>query len=337
VLARSLLDDHVQASPHEPADTVRHGSDPALTGSLLDRHDHLHAITLTPRTLAPQRSVARDGPAISIGALADFAVVTGLHLAAVFAAGIVAGAMNAVVGAGTLVSFPALLALGIPPVMANATNTVGLVPGSLAGAYGYRHQLGPLLPMIRRAVVPAALGGVAGAILLLWLPASTFDAVVPILLLVAAALVAAQPWITRWLVRRSAAKGLADDDSSGTEVRTAHAGPGLLLLVFCVAVYGGYFGAAMSVLLLALFGVVLGGVQASNGLKNVLAAVINFAAAVVFAFSAQVDWVIVPVLAVGSALGGLAGGRYGRDLPDRWLRLFVVLLAVTVAIIRSVR
>jgi len=286
--------------------------------------------------------------------LPDFAVVTALQFVAVFGAGFVAGAMNSVIGAGTLLSFPALLALGIPPVVANATNAVGLVTGSVAGAYGYRHQLGPLRPLIQRALVPAAAGGAAGALLLLALPAATFDAVVPILLLSAAALVALQPRVTLWLTKRAASAGA--DDAAGADSgsdnatiaqaseaaraatigRAAKAGPLLLALVFCVAVYGGYFGAAMGVLLLALFSGKLGGVQASNGVKNVLAVAVNLCAAVVFAFSSQVDWAIVPVLAVSTALGGLIGSRYGRNLPDTWLRLAVVVLAVSVAVARLV-
>jgi uncharacterized protein len=276
---------------------------------------------------ARQNATARSaGPA----GLADFAVVTGTHLVAICAAGFVAGAMNSVIGAGTLLSFPALLALGIPPVVANATNTVGLVTGSLAGAYGYRRQLGPLVPVIRRTLVPATLGGAVGAVLLLTLPAASFDAVVPVLLLAAACLVAVQPWMTRRLASRSQ-PGESGPEQSPSAVTV---GPVLLVLTFGVAIYGGYFGAAMGVLLLALFGTVLGGVQASNGLKNVLAAGVNLTAAIVFAFSAQVDWAVAPILAVSSGLGGLVGSRYGRNLPDVWLRVFVVVLAVVVAVIR---
>ena len=251
--------------------------------------------------------------------------VTPLHATVILAAGFAAGGMNAVVGAGTLITFPALLAIGIPPVTANVTNTLGLVPGSFAGAYGYRDQLGAIRHLLRQVALPATAGGLTGACLLLVLPARTFEAVVPVLLLVAAALVAIQPWLARRLSPRRASTGT----DPGAE---PHADPWLLVAVYLGGIYGGYFGAAQGVVLLALFGVVLGGMQAANGVKNVIAALVNGAAALLFAFVAHPDWVAVGVLAMGSTLGGTVGGRYGRTLPDAVLRAFVVLLAVGVAI-----
>jgi uncharacterized protein len=251
--------------------------------------------------------------------------VTPLDAALILAAGFTAGGMNAVVGAGTLVTFPALLAIGIPPVTANVTSTLGLVPGSFAGAYGYRDQLGAIRHLLRQIALPAAAGGLTGAGLVLVLPARTFSAVVPVLLLVAAGLVAVQPWLARALAQRR-------QDAVGDPDIEPHAGPGLLVTVYLVAIYGGYFGAAQGVLLLALFGVMLGGMQAANGVKNVIAAFVNVAAALLFAVVAHPDWAAVGLLALSSALGGTVGGRYGRKLPDRILRTFVVLLAVGVAI-----
>jgi uncharacterized protein len=250
--------------------------------------------------------------------------VTPLNAALILAAGFTAGGMNAVVGAGTLVTFPALLAIGLPPVTANVTSTLGLVPGSFAGAHGYRDQLGANRNLLRQITLPAAAGGLTGAALVLVLPARAFSAVVPVLLLVAAALVAIQPW----LATRLAWRRLAAQPDPGAQ---ANAGPGLLVAVYLVAIYGGYFGAAQGVLLLALFGVMLGGLQAANGVKNVIAAFVNGAAALLFAFVAHADWTAVGLLAVSSALGGAVGGRYGRNLPDALLRTCVVLLAVGVA------
>ena len=249
--------------------------------------------------------------------------VTPLRAAAVLVAGFVAGGMNAVVGAGTLITFPALLAVGLPPVTANVTNTLGLVPGSVAGVYGYRHQLRAVRRILWQIAVPALAGGLTGATLVLVLPSKSYSAVVPVLLLVAGALVAIQPYLTRRFVAGRAAE---------TELTERRASPLLLGGVYLVACYGGYFGAAQGVLLLALFGVLLGGLQAANGVKNVIAAIVNLAAAILFAIFAHPDWGYVPLLAVASFAGGLLGGRFGRNLPDHLLRWFAVLLAVGVAL-----
>ncbi len=253
--------------------------------------------------------------------------MTPLQAAAVLAAGFVAGGMNAVVGAGTLVSFPALLAVGLGPVVANVSSSLGVLPGSVAGAYAYRHQLGPLRPFLRRAVVPAAVGGLGGALLLLLLPARVFAAVVPVLLVVAAGLVAVQPRLARRLAARR-----------GGEPTVVPA-PGVLVLgaVLLVAVYGGYFGAGVSVMYLAVLGVVIGGIQAANGAKNLLSTVSGVAAAVVFVVAAPVDWVAVVLLAAGSAVGGLVGGSYGRRLPDVLLRGVIITVALVAAAVQALR
>ena len=260
--------------------------------------------------------------------------MTPLEAMAILVAGFIAGGMNAVVGAGTLITFPVLLAIGLPPVTANVTNTFGLIPGSLAGVYGYRDQLTSIRPILRQIALPAFAGGLTGAALVLVLPARSYAAIVPVLLLVAALLVAAQPWLTAQLAKRRVdPAGLP----VGFEPGAQHAGRGLLVAMFFVTVYGGYFGAAQGVILLALFGVLMGGLQAANGVKNVIAAIVNITAAglfAIFAHSASVhaDWAAVLLLWVGSFSGGLVGGRYGRQLPDRLLRAFAVLLAVAVAI-----
>jgi uncharacterized membrane protein YfcA len=254
--------------------------------------------------------------------------VTPLEDAAVLAAGFVAGAMNSVVGAGTLLSFPALLALGVPPVTANVSNTLGLVPGSLAGAYGYRRELRPQQSVLRKLLLPAVLGGLGGALLLIVLPARTFAAVVPVLLLLAGALVAAQPALAKAVARRAARQGVVREPGEQVQV-----GPVVVGLVFLASIYGGYFGAAMSIIFLALFGIVLdSGLQAANGLKNMLTAVVNLSASVVFVIGAPVDWVVVVLLALGSGVGGLVGSRFGRELPDRVLRTAIVVIAVLAAV-----
>jgi uncharacterized protein len=255
-----------------------------------------------------------------------------LQGAAVLAAGFVAGGMNAVVGAGTLVSFPALLAIGLDPVVANVSNSLGVLPGSLAGAYAYRHQLHPLRAFLRRAVVPVAVGSAAGALLLLLLPARVFGAVVPVLLVIAAVLVALQPRITAMVAARRPASG--DDD---TDAPVPAPGPLALAVLLLIAVYGGYFGAGLSVMFLAVLGVLLGGLQVSNGAKNVLSTVTGVTSAVVFVVRAPVDWPVVVLLAVGSALGGLVAGNYGRRLPDAPLRVAIIVIALTAAVVQVLR
>ncbi len=259
--------------------------------------------------------------------------MTPLQAVLVLGAGFVAGGMNAVVGAGTLVSFPALLAVGLSPVVANVSSSLGVLPGSVAGAYSYRHQLTPLRPFLRRAVVPAALGGLAGALLLLLLPARVFGAVVPVLLVGAAGLVALQPRIAR---RVAAGRDPAAMDAAGGPGVPA---PGIVVLgtVLLVAVYGGYFGAGVSVMYLAVLGAVLGGIQAANGAKNLLSAVSGFTAAVVFVLHAPVDWAAVVLLAAGSSVGGLVGGRFGQRLPDLLLRAVIIAIALAAAVLQLLR
>lgn len=248
--------------------------------------------------------------------------MTPLQTALVLAVGFIAGAMNAVVGAGTLLTFPALLALGLPPVTANVTNTLGLVPGSLAGAYGYRRELGEHREMVRLLILPAAVGGLLGAAILLVLPAGFFAAIVPVLLLLAAVLVALQPRLARRVAERKAAKDLTADGTWRDHVS-------VIALVFAGGIYAGYFGAGFSVLMLALFGIVLGsGLQAANGAKNLVAATTNLASSALFILAAKPDWAIAGLLAVGSASGAIIGSRYGRTLPDQALRIVIIVVAV---------
>lgn len=240
-----------------------------------------------------------------------------------FLAAVAAGALNAVVGAGTLITFPTLLALGVPPVVANVSNTVGLVPGSAAAAYGFRHTLAGRGRVLGRLVGASTVGGITGGALLLVLPDRSFELIVPALLIGAGALAAVQPRVAAWVASRREVNGtIAYTDGS----------PLLFLGVAASGVYGGYFGAAQGVILLGLLGVALGGpMNDLNGIKNVLAGLANLVSAVLFVLVADVDWAVAAVVAAGAILGGGLGGRYGRRLPSRALRALVVVVAVIAA------
>jgi uncharacterized protein len=239
-----------------------------------------------------------------------------LECLAVLAAGVFAGAINTIVGSGTLVTFPVLLAVGYAPVTANVSNTLGLVPGSVSGAIGYRAELAGQRRRIVALGTASFLGGIAGAVLLLSLPAEVFDAIVPVLIAIAVVLVVLQPRLARALQARR------------TRVRP-HGGPPLWAGVFGTGVYGGYFGAAQGIILLALFGIAIPeDLQRLNALKNVLAGLVNGVAAVVFVFFATVAWLPVVLLAAGSAAGGQLGARIGRRLSPAVLRGVIVVVGV---------
>lgn len=264
-----------------------------------------------------------------------------LELAAILLAGVGAGTINAVVGSGTLITFPTLLALGVPPVTANMSNSLGLVPGSVAGAVGYRRELAGQRARIIRLLVFSTTGGVAGAILLLVLPPGAFEAVVPVLILLGVALVIVQPRLSRLVAERAARRGGDVDEQPRRE-------PGwVLLAAFATGVYGGYFGAAQGVLLMGILGIGIGeSLQRLNGVKNVLVAVVNGVAGLIFVvvaelglfgIDADVDWLIVAVIAVGAVIGGFLGASVGRKLPPVALRgiIVVVGLVAVVAILAT--
>jgi uncharacterized membrane protein YfcA len=235
----------------------------------------------------------------------------------VFAAGIGAGTINTVVGSGTLITFPVLLAVGLPPITANVSNTIGLVPGSLSGALGYRAELKGQRSRLLRLGSASLLGGLLGAILLLVLPAGAFQAIVPVLIGVALLLVILQPRLARYLAAR------------GREPDGAHGGVALLLGVFGTGIYGGYFGAAQGVLLLGLMGLLLDeDLQRINATKNVLAGLVNGIAAVFFLFAASIDWTAALLIAAGSVIGGQIGARVGRRLPPIALRGLIVVVGL---------
>lgn len=242
---------------------------------------------------------------------------------ALVAAGFAAGTVNTVVGAGSLITFPTLLALGYPAVLANVTNTVGLVPGSSSGVIGYRRELAG---QGRRVAVLGSVslaGGAMGAVLLLVLPASIFRRVVPVLILVACGLILVQPRLSARLAREP-----------GPTAGRRSAGSWLLGGgVFATGVYGGYFGAAQGVILIALLAIfVAEGLQPLNAVKNVLALLVNGVAAIVFIASTHVAWEAAGLVAAGAVPGGRLGATIGRRLPPLFLRVVIVVVGTIVAV-----
>jgi uncharacterized protein len=244
--------------------------------------------------------------------------VNGLEAPAILVAGFVAGTMNAIVGSGSLVTFPTLLAFGYPPIVANVSNTVGLVPGSISGAVGYRRELRDQATRIVRLGLVGAAGGLTGALLLLALPADAFEVVVPFLILGACVLVALQPRLTAAVAAR----------------RDASEHPLLLIAaVYATGVYGGYFGAAQGVIFIALLGIFLADdIQRLNGLKNAIAAIVNTVAALVFIGLAPIAWQPAALLAIGSTIGGQVGVLVARRLPPSALRAVIVAVGTVVAL-----
>ncbi len=241
-----------------------------------------------------------------------------LEALAVLFAGLAAGAINAVVGSGTLITFPVLLAVGYPPVVANVSNSIGLAPGSVSAAYGYRQELRGQGRRLRLLGVASLVGGVTGGVLLLTLPASAFRAVVPVLIVMSCVLVAVQPWLA---------------GRSGRRRSHEHGGVPLFVGVLLAGVYGGYFGAAQGVLLIALLGLFLDeDLQRVNAAKNVLSAVVNSVAALLFAAVTDVAWAAAALIAVGSVVGGQLGALVGRRIRPAVLRGVVVLVGVVAVV-----
>jgi len=238
----------------------------------------------------------------------------------VVAVGFFAGSINTIVGSGSLVTFPTLLAVGYSPIVANVSNTVGLVFGSLSGAHGYRREL---RDQRHRSIIlgtGSLIGGVTGAVLLLTLPSSVFDAVVPVLILVACGLVIAQPRLSAMVAARRRRV-------------VEHGGAALWVLVLSCGVYGGYFGAAQGVILLALLGIFIAeDLQRLKAVKNVLTAIANGVAALVFVFAADVAWEAALLLAVGSIAGGQIGAHFGRRMPAGLLRAVIVTVGLIAAV-----
>jgi hypothetical protein len=253
-------------------------------------------------------------------------------MVAVAAAGFAAGGINAVVGSGTLVTFPVLLAVGLPPVTATVTNSLGLVSGNLAGSIGYRRELRGQRGLLLRMLPATVLGALTGAFLLLNLPASAFETIVPALVALAVVLVATQPMLQRTLARRRAA--------GGADPAAFRIGPGrlvgLLAGAYATGTYGGYFAASQGVLQIGIFGLLLPeSLQRLNALKNVLTMVVNAVAAVAYVVVApdRVEWVAAALIAVGALAGGFVGSSLGRKLPAVVLRTAIIALGVTAIVV----
>jgi uncharacterized membrane protein YfcA len=243
------------------------------------------------------------------------------EIVALALAGLGAGTINTIVGSGTLITFPVLLAFGYAPVTANVSNTVGLVPGSVSGAWGYRRELAGQRSRAIRLGTMSLLGGITGAVLLLVLPAAAFAAIVPVFIALALALTLLQPRLNRWLAHRK-----IDLERRG--------GVLVALAIYGVGVYGGYFGAAQGILLLAILGVALSqDLHRTNALKNVLAGLTNGVAGVYFILATHVDWGPAATIACSSVLGAQLGARYGRRLSPVALRAVIVVVGVS-AIVR---
>jgi len=249
---------------------------------------------------------------------------------AIFGAGIAAGTVNAIVGSGSLITFPTLLAFGYPPVVANVSNNVGMVPGNVSGALGYRRELAGQRARLIRLGAVSAVGSAGGAIALLLLPSASFRFIVPVLILIACVLVVVQPWLN---ARLAARRGRREEADGGAPDGRESFSPALSAGVLASAAYGGYFGAAQGVLLIGLLGTFLDeSLQRVNAAKNVLAGIANGVAAVVYIAFAHIAWLVVLLLATGSMLGGILGARYGRRLPPLALRVFVVLIGIISAV-----
>jgi uncharacterized protein len=240
-----------------------------------------------------------------------------LEALAVFVAGVWAGGINTVVGSGTLVTFPVLLAVGYPPVVANVSNNIGLVGGTVSGTWGYRRELSGQRARVLRLGSASMLGSIIGAVLLLQLPGRAFEAIVPVFIVIALVGVVLQPRLQARLADRPD--------------RAEHGGLGTWLWVFVGGIYGGYFGAAQGILLLAALGLTIpDSLQRINALKNVLAGTVNFVAAIVFLIAAtdQIAWEAALLIGVGAIIGGQLGATFGRKLPAPVLRGVIVVVGV---------
>ena len=240
-------------------------------------------------------------------------------------AGVGAGAINAIVGSGTLITFPTLVALGYPPVTSTMSNAVGLVAGSVSGTWGYRRELRGQWHRLRWQLLASLTGAALGAWLLLHLPEKVFTQVVPVLLVAALVLVVIGPRIQEWASWRAEAAGDPPDHLPPARMAA------LVALTFAVGVYGGYFTAAQGILLMGVMGALLPeDVQRMNAAKNALALVVNIVAALAYTLVAfdRISWLAAGLIAVGSLVGGFLGAHYGRRLPPNALRAVIVVVGL---------
>jgi uncharacterized membrane protein YfcA len=251
--------------------------------------------------------------------------VSPFEIVAIFLAGVGAGMINAVVGSGTLITFPTLVAFGFPPVTATMSNAIGLVPGSASGTWGYRRELAGQGPRLRWQLPASFCGAIIGAYLLLHLPETTFKKIVPVLLVIALILVVIQPRLQIAIRRRAEAAG-RDQDVVGRGRFAA-----LMIGTFLVGIYGGYFAAAQGILLVGVMGALLPEtMQRMNGAKNLLTLVVNLVAATAYTLVAfdRINWAAAGLIAVGSLIGGFVGAHYGRRLSPVALRCTIVVFGL---------
>ena len=247
------------------------------------------------------------------------------HIVLIALAGLAAGVINALVGSGTLITFPTLVALGYPPVTSTMSNAVGLVAGGVSATWGYRAELGGQWDRLRWQIPASLLGAILGAYLLLHLPERVFAQVVPVLLVLALVMVVAGPWIQSWARKQAEAAGRPAEHV--TPVRKAL----LVFGTFAVGVYGGYFTAAQGILLVGVMGALLPeSLQRMNAAKNLLALVVNVVAALSYTIVAfgRISWPVAGIIAVSSLVGGWVGARYGRRLSPNVLRTVIVVVGL---------
>ena len=248
------------------------------------------------------------------------------------AAAFAAGGVNSLAGGGTLISFPALLAIDVAPVAANVTNTVALCPGYFGAAVAQRDDLADQRHLLRGLAAAAALGGLAGSVLLVLTSDEAFEAVVPFLILAACVLLGVQDRVRAWLRRRREARAQAAAPSPPLRAGT-RLSPPLIGAVAVAAVYGGYFGAGLGIMLLAVLGVLLDeALTRVNALKSALSLVINVVAAVFFIVAGEVEWRLAPLMALAALVGGTAGGRLASRVPAQALRVVVIAFGLAVAV-----
>jgi len=275
---------------------------------------------MSPGMRRPGAGVDGDGRRQPVRRLRS---VTAFELFLVALAGLGAGAINALVGSGTLITFPTLVAFGVPPVTATMSNAVGLVAGGVSSTWGYRRELRGQWPRLRWQIPASLSGALLGAWLLLHLPESAFETIVPVLMVLALTLVVLQPKLQKWVLKR--AGGTVDE----------HIGPVRLSILvagtFAVGVYGGYFTAAQGILLMGLFGALLhDNIQRQNAAKNLLSLLVNIVSATTYTLVAfdRINWAVAGVIAVGSLIGGALGSRYGRRLSPAALRGVIVVVGL---------
>jgi uncharacterized membrane protein YfcA len=240
----------------------------------------------------------------------------------IFFAGLLAGAINSVAGGGSLISFPSLIAFGIPAIVANATNTAGVWPGSLSSAITYGREFKPDRKLLLTLLLPSLVGGLLGAIVLVITPPALFNRVVPFLVLFATLLFASRGLIDRLIKRKT-------DDG---QVTLAGRIWGFCFQLF-VATYGGYFGAGIGILMLGSFSIMgMRDIHKMNGLKTLIGTLINLIAFIYFAFRGLVLWPIALVMAIGTILGGFSGARFAKHIDQRFLRVFIIVVGVGVSV-----